>query len=146
MKKCKWCQTEIEDKCKVCPQCGKDLRNWFAKHPVWSVIIGLIVIGMVANAGKTTPTSTSVANAPVVQEQSKPSEPEITKEVYDTIKTGMTIEQVKAILGEPKSVSENEIAGLGKTEMYHYQKGFSTTAIDVFFTNGKVSSKNWVKL
>jgi hypothetical protein len=143
MKKCKWCQTEIDDNAKVCPNCKKDLRNWFIKHPIICVILGLVIIGMIGSSGNKPRTSSTTLN---VQEQSKSQEYEISKDNYNKIKTDMTIEEVDKILGEPNSVSENEIEGFGKTEMYHYQKSFSLQAIDVFFTNGKVTSKNWTDL
>jgi len=51
MKKCKSCQTEIDDKAKKCPHCQTDQRNWFAKHPILTVIIVLIVIGIFGSSG-----------------------------------------------------------------------------------------------
>jgi hypothetical protein len=67
MKKCKSCQTEIDNKAKKCPHCQTDQRNWFAKHKILTVILALVLIGMVSssgskNAGTTTNTSGSPKN------------------------------------------------------------------------------------
>lgn len=44
MKKCKSCQTEIDEKATKCPHCQTDQRNWFGKH---KIITGFIVIILV---------------------------------------------------------------------------------------------------
>ena len=49
MKKCKYCQSEIDEKVKVCPNCKKDLRNYFLQHKAFTVIIGLILLGMITS-------------------------------------------------------------------------------------------------
>ena len=56
MKKCKNCQKEIDSKAKKCPFCQTDLRNWFLKHPILTVILVLIVISIVSAGGKKTTT------------------------------------------------------------------------------------------
>jgi flagellar basal body-associated protein FliL len=70
MKKCKYCQTEIDDKAKVCPNCRKKQGLGFWK--IAGIIIGVfIVIGIIGSMGNTTtPTSNnSVVN--VNQQQEK---------------------------------------------------------------------------
>ncbi len=51
MKKCKSCQKEIDKKAKKCPHCQTDQRNWFARHPIITIILVLIVIGMIGSSG-----------------------------------------------------------------------------------------------
>lgn len=64
MKKCKACKSEIDPKATRCPKCGADQRIWFAKHPILTVILILIMFGMmggIANSdksGSTTSTKT----------------------------------------------------------------------------------------
>jgi hypothetical protein len=50
MKKCKSCQTEIDDKAKKCPNCKSDQRNWFIRHKILSAIFVLILLGVVGGA------------------------------------------------------------------------------------------------
>lgn len=51
MKKCKSCQSEIDDKAKKCPKCQTDQRNWFVKHKILTSILVIILISIVANMG-----------------------------------------------------------------------------------------------
>lgn len=50
MKKCKSCQSEINDKAKKCPKCQADQRNWFLKHKIISGIILFIILMMMIGA------------------------------------------------------------------------------------------------
>ena len=51
MKKCKSCQSEIDDKAKKCPKCQADQRNWFAKHKIITIIFAFILIGIISGSG-----------------------------------------------------------------------------------------------
>ncbi len=42
-KKCKFCQSEIDKNARKCPQCQADLRSWFSRHPILT-IIGLMIL------------------------------------------------------------------------------------------------------
>lgn len=60
---CKYCKTEINKKAKKCPNCTKDLRNWFMRHKIISFILVLIFISAISrnpddqmNKSLTTPT------------------------------------------------------------------------------------------
>lgn len=60
MKKCKHCQKEIDSKAKKCPFCQSDLRSWFARHPILTVILALFVLSVFGSAmggSKTTSTT-----------------------------------------------------------------------------------------
>lgn len=70
MKKCKSCQKEIDEKAKKCPYCQTDLRNWFIRHPILTILLILVIIGIVGaasggdksgNTSKSTPNSESTA-------------------------------------------------------------------------------------
>lgn len=41
MKKCKYCQKEIDKKAKVCPHCSRDQR--ITNNPLWLIPIGIIL-------------------------------------------------------------------------------------------------------
>ena len=47
LKKCKECGAEISDSAKECPKCGKEQRNIITKHPILSVLVGLMALGMI---------------------------------------------------------------------------------------------------
>ena len=53
MKRCKYCQSEIDPKAKICPNCGKKQGM-----PIWLIIVIVIVIigviGTLAGGGETT--------------------------------------------------------------------------------------------
>lgn len=80
MKKCKSCQTEIDDKAKKCPHCQADQRSWFGRHPVLTVIGGLILFSVIASSsnssGDKQTTTTGVETQSVKQE----AEPTVTRE------------------------------------------------------------------
>lgn len=42
-KKCKYCQSEIDKSAIVCPNCKKDLRNWFVKHWIISIFLFIFI-------------------------------------------------------------------------------------------------------
>jgi len=50
MKKCKSCQSEIDDKAKKCPKCQADQRNWFVKHKILTGILVIVLIAIISNA------------------------------------------------------------------------------------------------
>ncbi len=50
MKKCKSCQTEIDDKAKKCPNCKTDQRNWFVRHKILTAILIIIVLAIAGSA------------------------------------------------------------------------------------------------
>jgi len=50
MKKCKSCQSEIDDKAKKCPKCQADQRNWFAKHKILTGILVIILIVIISSS------------------------------------------------------------------------------------------------
>src|SRR5437763_17098281 len=67
MKKCKSCQTEIDQKATRCPHCQTDQRNWFARHKIITgILIIIIVFGVLgavgSKSGTSTPTATDTAN------------------------------------------------------------------------------------
>lgn len=140
MKTCKDCGSEVSKSAKVCPKCGKKL-----KHSGLRIFLGILIIIIGIGIIASNDTNISTTNSTNSETQTT-STSVVTKENYDKIKEGMTEQEVKNILGEPISVSENEISGFGKTVLKHYQEEFSLKAIDVYFSNGKVSMKNWTDL
>lgn len=50
MKKCKSCQTDIDDKAKKCPNCKTDQRNWFIRHKILTAILAIVVLAIIGSA------------------------------------------------------------------------------------------------
>jgi len=57
MKKCKSCKTEIDSNASKCPHCQTDQRSWFRKHPIITVILLLIIVGIIGSSGSKKETS-----------------------------------------------------------------------------------------
>ena len=136
LKKCKECGTEVSSK-GICPKCGKDQRNFFIKHKVITfmliVIFSMVIIGINENKnGELITTGTEAT-----QKHEK-----LNLEKFNKIETGMTYEQVVAIIGEEgTALSESEISNI-KTIIYSwYGKGSIGANANITFQNGKVISK-----
>jgi hypothetical protein len=51
--KCKQCGKDVSDDAKSCPSCGTDRRNWFARHPLFTfMLIILLLLYMFTDFGK----------------------------------------------------------------------------------------------
>lgn len=65
-KKCPDCNGEVDKNAKKCKHCGADLRNWLSKHPIFIVLILLIVvpwiIGGILSKNPTIPNNKSKVN------------------------------------------------------------------------------------
>lgn len=124
--KCSECKGTISTKAKVCPNCGADQRNWIRRHPIFSIILFLLVIGILNNITKT-------------GEQTDYKL--ITLSEFNKIETGMSYFEVIDIIGSEGTVlSENEIGGF-RTVMYQF-KGSGVGNASVMIQNGKVTQKS----
>lgn len=74
MKKCKSCQKEIDDKAKKCPHCQTDQRIWFARHPILTTILAIIVIGLLGSGASDKSPSANSENASPTAEQATATE------------------------------------------------------------------------
>lgn len=77
-KQCAKCSELIQPNAKVCKHCKADLRNWFVKHKIISIILALFVLGIIVTAlgGDSSSSSKSSENTsqesilkPTVQEE-----------------------------------------------------------------------------
>ncbi len=74
-KTCKACKSEIDAGATKCPKCGTDLRNWFARHPVWTILIALLVFPSVISGFMKgiSPNTSNVPAPEVISEEYKAS-------------------------------------------------------------------------
>lgn len=142
-KKCPKCSEDVQKKAKKCKHCHADIRNWFMKHKIISFFLIILLIGAFGAAGGT---NTSKTSSTTSQSENTKKVSKITKENCNLIKSGMKTVQVKEILGEPSTTSESSTAGLGTSELLHYQEAFSLKACSVTVVNGSVFSKSWTEL
>ena len=112
---------------------------------VLKIIIGIVLAFVIIGIGMVACTGAFINE--VDKEMTKTTEEAKTDESkpglaeYEQVETGMTIEEVNAILGEPMDTTESETDGL-KMEMVSYDaRGDLGANILVTFTNGAVDSK-----
>lgn len=149
MKKCKSCQTDINEKAKKCPNCQTDQRNWFARHKILSglgIFILIAIIGSAADDDKTNTASKSTTTGDKVAATATPTPaPKFDAAAfYAKVENGQTKPQVTELAGKAAdSCTESEIAGYGKTEYCNWNGSFGDNVIvSVIFTNDNVSSKS----
>lgn len=82
LKTCKECGKEISSGAKKCLNCGKDQRNWFAKHKIITGILVIIVLAVIGSLGNgdgdksattSTQTTANTSTSTTKEEQPKPT-------------------------------------------------------------------------
>ena len=138
MKKCKFCQTEISAKAKVCPNCKRNLKSHGCLTFIFSFII--ICIGVAAAIGTNDRIQKDVSG---VSDESE----YITMEEYKKIENGMTYEEVVEIVGSEGELSANSSVSGYTTSIYTwYGNGVAGSNANVTFQNGKATGKAQVGL
>lgn len=139
MKKCKYCQSEIDKKAKVCPVCKRSLKG----HGCLIAILVFIIVICGTVFG------TLSFNASVQKEISGVSEDSeyITLDEYNQIQAGMTYEQVVEIVGsEGNPTVQSDGAGTSYQMYTWYGNGTAGSNANVTFLNGTVTSKAQIGL
>lgn len=139
MKKCKYCQSEIDKKAKVCPVCKRSLKG----HGCLIAILVFIIVICGTVFG------TLSFNASVQKEISGVSEDSeyITLDEYNQIQSGMTYEQVVEIVGsEGNPTVQSDGAGTSYQMYTWYGNGTAGSNANVTFLNGTVTSKAQIGL
>ncbi len=131
-RKCPKCKEVIKPDAKKCKHCKADLRNWFVRHKILTVILVLVVLAVLgSNAEK---------------KKAGSDELSLTKERCESVTIGMNQEQVRGVLGEPKTQRETQNQHLGTFTHWHYAEGFLKVACDITFSKERVSNRSWVDL
>jgi hypothetical protein len=50
IKKCSFCNEDIDAKAKRCPKCHADLRSWISRHPVITVFLLIIFVPLIVSS------------------------------------------------------------------------------------------------
>lgn len=132
MKKCPYCQSEIDDKASVCPVCKRTIKGKkFFKFCLAFFIFSFMsfIIASIVGPGEGTKNEY------------------ITKEEFLAIKPGMTYEEVANIVGSPGEImAESGADGYKIHIIAWYGDSTSGANANVTFINGKVDSKAQVGL
>lgn len=138
-KKCKFCQTEIPKKAKVCPNCKRTLKS----HGCLISILTFIIVfgGIVVMASK--------LNSNIQRSISGVSDKSeyITLAEYNQIKSGMSYDEVKEIIGSEGSLTSSVTFNGITIQIYTwYGNGITGSNANVTFTNDSVTGKAQVGL
>ena len=138
-KKCKYCQSEIDKKAKVCPVCKRSLKG----HGCLVAVVAAIVViggGVVG--------TTAMMDAAQRELSGVSSESEyITLDEFNQIQSGMSYEQVVEIVGSEGSPTvQSDGAGTSYQMYTWYGNGTAGSNANVTFLNGTVTSKAQIGL
>lgn len=132
MKKCKFCQSDIDDKAKVCPICKRNLKMGKGCL-ILVILVALFTIGL----GVTFVETINEPRESVKTEDNK----YITLEKYNSVKMGMKYDDVIILLGiNGEITSESSHGGYHIKIITWYGNSLGSNAI-ITFTNNKVSGK-----
>ncbi len=141
-KKCKFCQSDIPKKAKVCPNCKRNLKS----HGCLMVLMALTIV---FGGGSAIIMGTIGQNDAIQKSISGVSDKDeyITLEEYNSIETGMTYDEVKEIVGSAGTVSSQvEGNGINIVIVTWYGNGAAGSNANVTFTNNAVTGKAQVGL
>ncbi|EKQ51379.1 MULTISPECIES: FxLYD domain-containing protein [unclassified Clostridium] len=131
---CKACGKEIAKGAKICPNCGKDQRNFFGKHKILTGILVLIILSglgkaMSGNGGSTSGTTKTATANSTNENDTKSSE--VKKEdaisfsnILITSNSGITV-----VNGEAKSNDGQKHTFTIKVSFYDKDKKLLGTAV-----------------
>ncbi len=136
MKKCKHCQSEIDDKAKVCPKCRKKQTNPIIKTVCIFFGVMLVFGGL----------ATIFDNS---DKKSKMKEDEgcyMTIDKFNQINNGMTYEEVKNIIGCDGKLSTESSAGDQSMKIYYWYAKNGISNATFSFYNDELNAKSQVGL
>lgn len=138
-KVCKYCATEIPMKAKICPNCKKDIRNWFVRHYWITTILVLYWWGMFMYEWTKQPTYNSYSNTNNTvnqQPQIDTSTPEWFLEQNRWVAKMMCKEAIKPQLKASKTAEfDNEDVRYTWEKWKEAQAAWEVTAQNSFWAN-----------
>ena len=129
-KKCKYCQSEIDIKARICPVCKRPVKTHGCLISI--VIVLFMLLGVLS----------------FVATFAQPADDKyITLEEFSQIKAGMTYEQVQEIVGGAGTVTaDSALAGIRTTIVTWYANPSIGSNANVTFQNNAVVSKAQIGL
>jgi len=118
MKKCRSCQKEIDLKASKCPYCQEKQGNWAQRHPIWTGILGILVLFSVIGAFTDGDTSPS-------------TESESASQVVETVESGDSIQETSPTVDDNESSNEtvSQKNAVRKAESYLSFSGYSRSGL-----------------
>ena len=133
-KKCKYCQTDIPKKAKVCPKNKKNLKSHGCLAGV-SIFLCVIVVCIFIAA-------LSGSKDEISEDLSEATAELITLDEFNTIQNGMSYEEVVEIIGSEGEASSTATVGDITTSIYMWKgKGSVGANANVTFIDNKVTAK-----
>ena len=136
MKKCKHCQSEIDDKAKVCPNCRKKQTNPVVKA-ICIFFGAMFIIGGLATVFSDTDTETT-------SKEDKGCYMTIDK--FNQINNGMTYEEVKNIIGCDGKLSTESSADDKSMKVYYWYAKNGVSNATFSFYNDELNAKSQIGL
>lgn len=150
MKKCKSCQSEIDDKAKKCPHCQADQRNWFMRHKILTGIAAaalfLLFIAMANSPGSNSSSQLVGSNGDNATSGQSQETKDAVYKIGDQIQLGnaiITVNSVEYSQGGQytKPVAGNEWINLNVTiENTSSEQQYVTTLGQMFVRDGEGNS------
>ena len=134
MKKCKYCQSEIDSKAKVCPNCRKKQQNPVVR--VICIFLGIMIIFAGISAMSNVEDTTSDEDKGCY----------VTMEKFNQINTGMTYDEVKNIIGCDGTLSTETSVGNQTLKIYGWYAKNGVSNATFSFTNDKLDAKSQLGL
>ncbi|RHL43267.1 DUF3862 domain-containing protein [Eubacterium ventriosum] len=139
-KVCKFCQSEIPKKAKVCPNCKRTLKKGHGCLFSILVFIILICIGIAVALNTNDSIQKDISGVSDKSEY-------ITMDEYNRIETGMSYDEVVDIIGSKGELSTKSESNGYTIEIYTwYGNGTAGSNANVTFENGKATAKAQVGL
>lgn len=140
MKKCKDCGAEVSKSAKTCPKCGAKLKR---SHPVLIAILVFIIVIIILGCISQISNKSSNISVPLVNSINQDTtEAYMTLEKFNKIQTGMTYDEVVAIVGKEGTLDTESSSGSITFKTYHWYASNGISNAAIIFQNGKVTAKS----
>lgn len=142
MKKCKYCQSEIDKKAKICPNCRKKQGSGVLKGICIFFGIFLIVVGCSSILSDNSNLDSNNFNNNSTEENGCYA----TINLFNSIQTGMTYDEVKNLIGCDGTLSTESSYGDSNMKIYYWYAKNGISNMTISFMNNEVSAKSQIGL